>query len=93
MAAFPVSQNFSQSYQHNGFSCHTPNNRSSVDTSSSSGSFDETSSYLQLQVQGTLLIFRNNAGCSLLAYVTEIMVVVVLMSMNFTMVSNAGQLY
>ena len=31
-----------------------------------------------------MLIFRNNAGCSLLAYVTEIKVVVVLMSMNFT---------
>ena len=48
MAEFTVSQNFSQSYQHDGFSFHTPSNRSSVDTSSSSGSFDETLSYLQL---------------------------------------------
>ena len=48
MAAFLVSQNFSQSYQNDGF------------------------------------IFRNNAGCSLLAYATEIKVVVVLISMNFT---------
>ena len=48
MAAFPVSQNFSQSYQNDGFGFSTPSNSSSVDTSSSSGSFDETSSYLQL---------------------------------------------
>lgn len=48
MAAFPVSQNFSQSYQHDGFGFHTPSNRSIVDTSNSSGSFDEPSSYLQL---------------------------------------------
>ena len=41
MAAFPVSQNFSQSYQNDGFGFSTPSNRSSVDTSSSSGSFDE----------------------------------------------------
>ena len=48
MASFPVGENFSQSYQHDGFGLPTPSNRSSVDTSSSSGSFDETSSYLQL---------------------------------------------
>ena len=48
MAAFLVSQNFSQSYQNDG------------------------------------LIFRNNAGCSLFAYATEIKVVVVLISRNFT---------
>ena len=48
MAEFLVSQNFSQSYQNDGF------------------------------------IFRNNVGCSLLAHATEIKVVVVLISMNFT---------
>ena len=48
MAAFLVSQNFSQSYRNDGF------------------------------------IFRNNAGCSLLAYATEIKVVVVLISRSFT---------
>ena len=47
MAAFPVSKNFSQSYQHDRFGFPTPSNRSSVDTNSRSGSFDETSSYLQ----------------------------------------------
>ena len=48
MAAFPVSQNFSQSYQNDGFGFSKPSNRSSVDTSSSSSSFDETPSYLHL---------------------------------------------
>ena len=48
MAAFLVSQNFSQSYQNDGFGFSTPSNRSSVDTSSSSCNFDETPSYLQL---------------------------------------------
>ena len=48
MAAFLVSQNFSQSYQNDGFGFSAPSNRSSVDTSSSSCNFDETPSYLQL---------------------------------------------